>query len=694
MHSATPHAPELKGLKGDCPRILLIGAGRFGIEHLKEWIQLRAEREAFLAGVVVNTAESARRLKDVFEVPVHVGLRPQLLSGIDGVDIVTPVASHYALVKTCLQAANVLVEKPLALDPESSSELGRLASQRGRFLMVGHVYRFHPIIHALRKSVAEAAAKPRLITGRFSNPCDADAEALDARLEFLHPFDIIHLLFDVSPEFCLTMRHGLLEEVSLRYPGPMNAVLQLGWAGERKQRDLSLLFEDRRIDCDFLTNTIVVLRRDEVSRTCIEGEPPALRSELRAFARLLRGERDERVVGADTAAKIVDVAVRKASLNRSRRPRVAVVGGGVFGATCAIELGEFCDVTLFERHGGLMTEASYLNQWRHHSGFHYPRSPMTVQEVKCSRDDFMQRYGPAVLLDFPSYYCTSAGAQEITAERYSAICRSNGLNFEAVPPPADVLAPGSVSLCLRTDEGIIDYRRFKRLIESELAARRSVRVRAGTEVVDGSFGVDGSKRMVFRGPEGTRTEAFDFLVNTTYANRNLTASWFQFPMRPLRFDLLELLVLELDLGKVSVTVLDGPFTSLTTMGYDRLFMLSHIEQSVLRSVVTKDGAPPDWGKFTSNRAGLLRSGARYFPIVARGRVVESRYGTRAVYAYSEDFDGRPTVVTEHGFGCWSILGGKIITCVRNARDIADSIRLAMDGADAVAEPRTHAERAN
>ena len=35
----------------------------------------------------------------------------------------------------------------------------------------------------------------------------------------------------------------------------------------------------------------------------------------------------------------------------------AVIGGGIFGATCAAELGEFCDVTLIERHDELLGEA-------------------------------------------------------------------------------------------------------------------------------------------------------------------------------------------------------------------------------------------------------------------------------------------------------------------------------------------------
>lgn len=664
------------------PHILLIGAGRFGAEHLREWMRLDAEGEVSLEGVVVRTPESAARVREVFAGPVKVGLQPHLLTGIDAVDIVTPSATHYQLVKVCLQHTHVLVEKPLTLDPESATELGRVAEQRGKRLVVGHVYRFNPMVQALQQLVARDASGPRLVEGRFTNPYDSSVDRLDPRLEFLHLFDIIDLLFGVSPDFCLTVRRGHLDEVSLRYPGPINAVLQLGWEGKRRSRKLSFVFDDRRIDCDFDDNAIVVRRQDDMRRVCFEVEQGALRTELRAFVRQLRGEQDTRVAGATTAARVVNVAVRKVPSTRSDRPRVAVVGGGVFGATCAIELAKLCDVTLFERHRELMTEASYLNQWRHHSGFHYPRSPLTVEEVKEARDEFVERYGSVVIRDFPSYYCTSSSGREITAERYLAICQANGLNFEPVLPPAEALAPGSVSLCLKTDEGVLDIPRLKSLIEVELGGCPSIRVRKNTGVVDGGFDGNGSKRLVYDCGDGAREEVFDFFVNATYANRNIVAKWFQFPLRPLRFDLLELLVLELDIPRMSVTVLDGPFTSLVSMGDGNRFMLSHIHESVLQSIVTADGAPPQWGEIRSNRANLIRHAARYMPVVAGARLVESRYSVRAVYAHSQDFDGRPTVVTDHGFGCWSVLGGKIITCVRNAREIAASIRHAVGVGDA------------
>ena len=125
-----------------------------------------------------------------------------------------------------------------------------------------------------------------------------------------------------------------------------------------------------------------------------------------------------------------------------------------------------------------------------------------------------------------------------------------------------------------------------------------------------------------------------------------------------------------------MTIIDGPFTSLVGMGKENLFLLSHIHDSVLKSTVTDDGMPPDWGEIQSNSHNMLLSASKYIPALKNAEVVESRYATRAVNAYARDFDARPTVIRNHGFGCWSVMGGKIITCVSNAREIATTIKKA------------------
>jgi predicted dehydrogenase len=75
---------------------------------------------------------------------------------IDGVVIATPAETHHAIARQMLEAGkDVFVEKPLALTYEQGSDLVRLARQRQRILMVGHVLEYHPAIVQLRQMIEQ-----------------------------------------------------------------------------------------------------------------------------------------------------------------------------------------------------------------------------------------------------------------------------------------------------------------------------------------------------------------------------------------------------------------------------------------------------------------------------------------------------------------------------------------------------------
>jgi len=655
------------------PRILVIGAGRFGLEHLTEWSRLRDEGVAELAGVVASHPETHEAIGRRFEVPVHGRLEDRLLESADAVDIVTPSRTHAELVRRCLPQAHVLVEKPLASEECEARELGELARRHGRVLMVGHLFRFHPVVRELKRRVAEIPELPRGIHGRMTNPAAEKGESEDANLELLHLFDIVDFLFGVEPEVAIGRAKGRVNQVSLRYPGPMNAQMRIGWEGEGKVRVLRLIYSDRQLTADLIDNVLVVsTRNNQLDKSFFPHAPGALREELRTFVASLRDPATAHP-DASVGERVVRIAVAAGPRPAREGPRVAVIGGGIFGATCALELSKLGPVSLFERHPELLTEVSFNNQWRHHSGFHYPRSYDTIQEIKAARREFEAEYEPAIVRSFPAYFCTSASGIEIPAERYLAACQSNDLAFSVEDPPAGILERSRVSLCLRTDEAVYDVPLLRQLVTERLRRHPGIRLHLRTDVVSGVITGDGSKRLTLAGPDGTREESFDYVVNATYANRNLVARWFGFPLEPLRFDLYELLLLRLPIPQICVTILDGPFTSLVGTGPDGRFLLSHIHDSVSRSVIPADGAPPNWGDLPTNRANMLRHSARYLPILEQATDVESRWATRAVNAFARDFDARPTVITDHGFGCWSVLGGKIITCVTNAREIAREI---------------------
>jgi predicted dehydrogenase len=71
-------------------------------------------------------------------------------SGVDAVFVATPTATHYELGKRALEAGkHVLIEKPLATRSHEAAALVRLAAERRRVLMVGHVFEYNAAVGAV-----------------------------------------------------------------------------------------------------------------------------------------------------------------------------------------------------------------------------------------------------------------------------------------------------------------------------------------------------------------------------------------------------------------------------------------------------------------------------------------------------------------------------------------------------------------
>jgi UDP-2-acetamido-3-amino-2,3-dideoxy-glucuronate N-acetyltransferase len=75
---------------------------------------------------------------------------------ITAVALATPAVTHYELAKAALLAGkDVLVEKPLGVDVKEGEDLVRLAQNKKRILMVGHILRYHPAIIKLKQLIKE-----------------------------------------------------------------------------------------------------------------------------------------------------------------------------------------------------------------------------------------------------------------------------------------------------------------------------------------------------------------------------------------------------------------------------------------------------------------------------------------------------------------------------------------------------------
>ena len=129
------------------PRIAVIGAGKFGQNHVRH---LSVHAGAELVAVADPDASARAQFPSVRCVADY----RELLGQIDCAVVAAP-SSYHAEIGSVLLAAgiDVLMEKPIAEDAAGARRLVELAAAHGRILQVGHLERFNPAVEALASKI-------------------------------------------------------------------------------------------------------------------------------------------------------------------------------------------------------------------------------------------------------------------------------------------------------------------------------------------------------------------------------------------------------------------------------------------------------------------------------------------------------------------------------------------------------------
>lgn len=642
-------------------------------------MELHTEGVLDFVGVVVRKPELRKSIEETYGFTTYSALTTALAKSVDAVDIVSPPETHFALVKQCLLHTNVLVEKPLAMNERDAVALEVLATKHRRLLMVGHIFRFHSVTDVLAK-VLKGRPLPKHIEGTFVNPIASDV-GRETSFELLHLFDIVDFLWKKGPATVFAHQNARMTTVDVRYGKSCDARYMLGWEGERKERTLTFVYDDETVQADYMTGTVTSSKGKKAPKVLLTkgGEP--LRKELMAFVETLISRKKSPVAGA-VGARIVSIASRATPASQTARSssakpakkkslKVAVIGGGIFGTNIAMELSSIADVTLFEKNKSLMEEGSYVNQMRHHLGYHYPRSNETVEEVQKSLASFEERYEKAILRDAPTFYCIARTGSLVSPEEFKAFCKRHKLPFTQKAVPGHLLTPREIALSLAVIEPRYDLGILKDLVQKNLNARKGIDVRVSTMVDSYELNANGGKTVTYTTPRGTKNEVFDIVINATYARINQFASKLKFDVVPIRVDHAEALIIGLPIDPISITVVDGPFATLMPTGNKNEFVLYHARESMHDRYVPENGRVRNIRLNGTREKEILEACEILFPILKDANVIESRIVHRGVIANHEYDDRRTADIFDHGFGCYSVLSGKILTSVYTGKRLRE-----------------------
>ena len=341
--------------------------------------------------------------------------------------------------------------------------------------------------------------------------------------------------------------------------------------------------------------------------------------------------------------------------------RIAIVGGGIFGITASIILAKNHQVELFEKNNELLQSASGSNQYRIHRGYHYPRSPDTVNDIIESESSFKEIFSDAMLTDFEHYYCIAKENSLTSAKQFLDFC--NKFQLEYTPSQLQFMNKDSIEICIRVKESVYDPEKLKQVCWKKLKDQ-NVKIHLSNKVSDDLF------------------EKFDRVVICAYTGINQLLKQYPTQQNEYQFELCEKPVVKLpeSFKNKSVVIMDGPFMCIDPLGNTGLHLLCNVVHEIHQTNIGK--YPSINKKFVdlidkgivknpsqTNFPKFIESTIDFIPEITKAKHVGSMFTYRAVPPRVEETDARPTIVKEINNKIVTLFSGKITTCVEAARKV-------------------------
>jgi len=238
-------------------RILLIGVGRWGVNHLR--ILKSMPIELFVA----DRREQRLRSVDVSQSHRSTDAR-SLFSRIDAAVVVTPAQAHFETCRELLgMGKDIFVEKPITLASSEAKKLTELAEKSGAILQVGHIFRFDPASLWLRDAISAGRfGRLKMLQARFSGFKRPRNDTGVTFADGIHFIDLFNFLLGVPPRRVHAvlsdfLGRGMDDEslIVLEYDqgdnSPIFATIEAGYHAPGKIRQVTIVGTDSSAVCDY-----------------------------------------------------------------------------------------------------------------------------------------------------------------------------------------------------------------------------------------------------------------------------------------------------------------------------------------------------------------------------------------------------------------------------------------------------------
>src|SRR5947207_13186289 len=238
-------------------RILLIGLGRWGVNHLR--ILKSMPVELFASDV------DERRINSVGVSGDHWRTNPRtLLSQINAAVLVAPAPAHFATCRELLEMGkDLFVEKPISLLSAEAKKLTKLAERAGLILQVGYIFRFDPASLWLRDVIAQGRfGRIKMLRAKFTG---LKRPRLDTGVTFadsIHFIDLFNFFLGGTPRRIHAvvddfLRRGMDDEslIVMEYDrgdgSAIRATVEAGYHAPGKVREVVIIGDEASAVCDY-----------------------------------------------------------------------------------------------------------------------------------------------------------------------------------------------------------------------------------------------------------------------------------------------------------------------------------------------------------------------------------------------------------------------------------------------------------
>ena len=346
--------------------------------------------------------------------------------------------------------------------------------------------------------------------------------------------------------------------------------------------------------------------------------------------------------------------------------RGAIIGAGFFGTRFAIKLSKKHTVHIFEKKETILCGASRANQLRFHLGYHYPRSPKTISEIKKNYKEFIKFFGQDVFAKTKNYYGISREKSKTNYNNYLEFLKKNKLRFKKV----DIKDfSKKIEGQIISNEKNLDYFKVKKKILKKLN-HKNIQI-----FLKANF----NKNLI---------NNYDKIIIATYDNNNELLNQLGIKIRnKYKFELVEKIIIKMPIRfkSKSYMVLDGKFVCLDPYVGTKYHLLSDVKNSKLEIVKGKYAKFKHFNKKYLNQGiikkkdisqfnNFINHGSKYLPIIKKAKYIGSFFVTRAIKIGKEKTDERLNEININGSKIITIFSGKWNTCIGVAKKIESILK--------------------